>query len=99
MKTILTLILLSLTLGLKAQTKNTSEGRTIVIEGLYVRVDTIHHQTRIYNHRKGKWSRNVYISINGGKESLLPKGGVQTVWSTSFQLTVIRKKIKTTYKI
>jgi hypothetical protein len=84
----------------RAQTrKPTSDGYTLVIEGLYFRVDTIHRMTYIYNHRKGKWSRKVYISINGGKESLLSKGGVQTVWANTFLLTVSRNKIKTTNSI
>ncbi len=99
MKAILLISLLSLTLGLKAQTKNTAEGHSLIVDGLYIRVDTIQHRTYIYNWRKGKWSRKVYVSVNGSKESLLEKGGVVTVWNTSFQLTVTRKKIKTTYKI
>lgn len=83
----------------RAQTrKPTSEGYTLVIDGLYFRVDTINHKTRIYNHRKRK-ARNLFIQINGGKEHHLPKNGVYMAWSSSFVLTVKRKDYIKRYSI
>ena len=96
MKTLLTLILLSLTLGLKAQTRKPIEnGYTLLIDGIYMRVDTVGNRTQMYNHT----GKKIFVTINGGKEFLMKKNTPRTVWSDSFVLAVTRKGITTNYKI
>ena len=101
MKTIYKLlILLALLLGIawttKAQdTTRTPIGMDIDFAHVYIRKDTIHNISFIYNYYPTK----MYFSVNGGKVFLLARKQVITTWSAHFDLIVTRKKYKRIYKI
>ena len=97
MKTILLITFLSLSLGLKAQIPDTTYtpiGYTIDLPHIYVLVDTINKMAQIHSY----YPHKMFISINGGKASVIQKRQVLTVWSNHFTVTVTRKKYKRIYQ-
>lgn len=96
MKTILSILFLSLSLVLNAQTrKPIVNGYTLLFDGIYMRVDTVGNRTQMYNHT----GKKIFVTVNDGKEFLMKKNTPRTVWSDSFVLTVTRKKITKIYSI
>ena len=100
METLKRLLILLLVLGIahltRAQdTTRTPIGYDVDYPFVYVRKDTIHGLTYLYNH----YPHAMYFSANGGKTTLLRRNQVMTVWSNRFTLTVSRKKYRKSYSI
>lgn len=94
------LLVLFLLLGVAHLTRaqditRTTIGYDVDYPFVYVRKDTIHGLTYLYNH----YPHKMYFSANGGKATLLPRNQVMTVWSKHFVLTVSRKKYRREYRI
>ena len=94
---ILTIILLfGIAYTTKAQdTTRTPIGYTLDYAHLYVLVDTIRNMSQLHS----IYPRKMIFSINGGKAQELRRGGVLSVWSNHFTVTVTRKKYKRIYSI
>jgi len=92
---LLTLIIVGNFTANAQDTTRTPIGYDIDYPFVYVREDTIHGLTYLYNH----YPHKMYFSVNGGKATLLQRHQVMTVWSNHFLLVASRKKYKRDYKI
>ena len=91
----ITILFLLIAFNSNAQdTTRTTIGYTIDLPHLYVFVDTINKMAQIHSY----YPHKMYISINGGKASVIQKRQVLTVWSNHFTVTVTRKKYSHLYK-
>lgn len=76
-------------------TTRTAIGYDIDYPHLYVRVDTIHHHTYLYNY----YGKAMYFTIGNGDAFLVKNKAVFMVWRDGdFILTVTRKKYKRIYQ-
>ncbi len=75
-------------------TTRTPIGYDIDYAHVYVRVDTIHSLSYIYNY----YPHKMYFSVNKSKAVLVQRKAVITVWAVHFTLTASRKKYKRIYK-
>ena len=93
---ILLAFLLFIAYTTKAQdTTRTPIGYTLDYAHLYVLVDTIRNMSQVHS----IYPLKMMFSINGGKAQELRRGGVLSVWSNQFTVTVSRKKYKRIYSI
>jgi len=96
MKAIILILFTLLAYTTKAQdTTRTPIGYTLDYPHLYVLVDTIRNMSQVHS----IYARKMTFSINGGKAQELRRGGVLSVWSNHFTVTVSRKKYKRIYSI
>ena len=93
---ILWLFLLGIAYVTKAQdSTRTPIGYDIDYAHLYIRIDTVHGLSYVYNYYPCK----MYFSVNGSKAVLVKRKAVFTVWSTHFTVIVSRKKYRREYKV
>jgi len=91
----ITILFLLIAFNSNAQdTTRTPIGYTIDLPHLYVLVDTINKMAQVHSY----YPHKMFISINGGKASVIQKRQVLTVWSNHFTVTVTRKKYKHLYQ-
>lgn len=91
----ITILFLLIAFNSNAQdTIRTPIGYTIDLPHLYVLVDTINKMAQIHSY----YPHKMYISINGGKASVIQKRQVLTVWNQHFTLIVSRKNYKRIYQ-
>lgn len=92
---ILTLFLLISLNAYSQDTTRTPIGYDIDASYLHARIDTIHSHATIahFYHRKA------YVSINGGKASLLRRGEYITAWNIHPIVVITRKKFKYNYQL
>lgn len=92
---LLILIVIGSVNSIQAQdTTRTPIGYDIDYPHVYVRVDTVHGLSYVYNY----YPHKMYFSVNGAKAVLLPRKQVMTVWSIHFTLATSRKYYKRIYK-
>ena len=90
---LLTLLIGSLTAYCQDTTR-TPIGYEIDYPHLYVLVDTVHNMAHVHS----IYPHKVFISINGGRALEVKRGGVLTVWSNRFTVTVTRKRYRRIYQ-
>lgn len=98
MKRLLLLILVLIGSATSTQAQDTTRtpiGYDIDYPHVYVRVDTVHGLSYIYNY----YPTRMHLGINGNRVVLVRRKQVITVWAIHFTLTASRKKYKRTYKI
>lgn len=71
----------------------TDVGYEIDYPHLYVRVDTLHNMSYIYNY----YGTKMYMSLNGAKAQIIKPKQVFTVWALHFTATVSHKRYRRIY--
>ena len=90
---LLTLLIGSLTAYCQDTTK-TRYGYDIWYDSLFVRIDTVHLVSQVFNYYDG----SIYVQVDSFDTKLIPKNQVFTVWSNHFTVTVTRKRYRRIYQ-